>query len=297
MISGGGTRRAATAIAIGLVVGVAFGLRSAHPYLADPPLEAARNRALMQAWARADVALASLAGVLEDAIAHARAGSARTVAGDRPPAPELNAAADLLEKDSGTADAAHRTVEALIEMAPAIAPGAHLTALSLTGPDLLLMASGLRSSAVAATLFVERRHATETIVGALGEAVSALDADLPAAAIASLDRATAPLALLDAWAERPPLFRYWMKVTGELIDAARGIAKATIAGDPIAQKAAGQRYAKAGEAARGADNALAVSLSEEGNAVSVVQLQRLAGAAAEVADERAAVQPLTGPGS
>jgi len=159
------------------------------------------------------------------------------------------------------------------------------------------MAAGLRSSAEAATIFVERRNATEAVVGALGEAVAALDADLPEAAIVSLDKANAPLALLDAWVERPPLFRYWMRVTGELIDAARGIATATIAGDPVAQRAAAERYAEAADAARGADNALAVSLSEEGAAVSVIGLQRLAAAASAVADERAAVQALIVPGS
>jgi hypothetical protein len=287
----------AVAIAIGLVVGLCFGLRSADPSRADPPLQAARAQALVQAAGRADDALASLATMLAGAIDHARKGSALTVAGDRPPAPELIAAADLLEQDAGKADAAHRAVEALHEMASAIAPERHVPALSLAGPDLLLIASGLRSSADAATLFVERRHATEAIVGALGGAVSALHADLPAAAITILDRTTAPLALLDAWAEKPPLFRYWMMVTGELIDAARGIAQATIAGDPVAQRAAAARYAKAGEAARGADNALAVSLAEEGNAVSITQLQRLAVAAGSVADERAAVQPVAVPGS
>jgi hypothetical protein len=159
------------------------------------------------------------------------------------------------------------------------------------------MAVGLRSGMDAATLFVERRHATEAVVGALGEAVSALDRNLPAAALDSLDQATSPLALLDAWEERPPLPRYWMKVTRELLDAARGIATATIAGDPVAQQAAAERYARAGEAALGADNALAVALSEEGAAVSGIQLRRLAEAARGVAEVRAAVQPLIDPGS
>lgn len=293
MIGGARARRVATVIAIGLVVGVGFGLRSADAAQADPPLEAARLRALMAAASRADQALASLAGVLANAIDHARRGSALTVAGDRPPAPELEAAADLLEAGAGTADAAQHAVGALAATARGIAPGLQVPGLPVSGPDLLLMAAGLRSSADAATLFVERRHATEAIVAALAAAVAALDADLPAAAITNLDRTAAPLALLDAWLERPLLFRYWMKVTGELIDAARDIAEATIAGDPVAQKAAGERYAKAGEAARGADNALAVTLSEEGNAVSVGQLQRLARAAGDVAAERFAVQPLT----
>ena len=157
------------------------------------------------------------------------------------------------------------------------------------------MASGLHSSADAATLFVERRDATEAIVGALGDALEALKEDLPATALVSLDRTTAPFALLRSWADRPRLLDYWMQVIGELIDAARDIAEATIARDPVAQKAAGERYAKAGEAARGADNALAVTLSEEGAAVSVIQLQRLAAAAATVDEERGALRPLTVP--
>lgn len=290
MIGGARARRAIAAIVIGLVVGLGFGLRSADPSVADPPLEAARARALTEAVAHADDALKALAAVLGEAIDRARKGAALTIAGDRPPAPEFTAAADLLEGKAGTADAAHRAVVALIQMASSVAPSRHISALSLAGPDLLLAASGLRTSADAATLFVERRHATEAIVKALGESLASLDADLPASAITSLGRTEAPLALLDAWSEKPPLLGYWRMVSGELIDAARGIAEATLAGDPVAQRAAAQRYAKAAEAARGADNALAVSLAEEGNAVSVVELQRLAAAAGAVADERAAVE-------
>ncbi|MDP9467776.1 MAG: hypothetical protein M3P32_03415 [Chloroflexota bacterium] len=297
MIGGAAARRAVTAIVIGLVLGIGFGLRSADPSLADQPLEAARRQGLVAAAARAEEALASLNQVLSDAIDHARRGSALTVAGDRPPAAELEAAASRLVAGAGTADTARRAVEALAGTAAAVAPGMQVPSLPYGGPELLLMAVGLRSGMDGATLFVERRHATEAIVDALRDAVSALDRDLPAAALEGLDQATAPLALLDAWEESPPLFRYWMKVTRELLDAARGIATATIAADPVAQQAAGERYAKAGEAARGADNALAVSLSEEGAAVSGVQLRRLAEAAAGVAEVRAAVQPLTDPGS
>ena len=297
MIGGAGVRRAATAITIGLVVGVGFGLRAADAEQANRPLAAARSRALMMAAIRADEALASLAAVLSDAIDHARRGSAQTVAGDRPPAPELEAAADVLVRGAGSADDAQHAVAALAGLASSIAPGRQLPTLSSNAPDLLLLATGLRSGTEAATLFVARRHATDAIVAALGEAISALDRDLPAAAIASLDRATAPLALLADWVQPPPLFGYWMKVTRELLDAARGIATATIAGDPVAQRAAAERYAKAGQAARGADNALAVSLSEEGAAVSGIQLQRLAAAADGVRAERAAVQPLTVAGS
>lgn len=290
-------RRALTAIAIGLALGVGFGLRSPDPSQADPPLDATRQHGLAAAAVSADAALSGLDAVLTDAINSARRGSALTVAGDRPPAPELEAAADALVAGAGTADAARRAVERLAGTAAAVVPENEVPAFTFSGPDLELMAVGLRSAAAAATLFVERRRATDALVGVLGAALSALDRDLPAAALESLDGANAPLALLDAWDERPPLLGYWMKVTRELLDAARGIATATIARDPVAQQAAVDRYAKASEAARGADNALAVSLSEAGGAVTGTQLQRLAAAAAAVADERAAVQPLAAAGS
>jgi hypothetical protein len=297
MIGGVGMRRAATVISIGLVVGVVFGLRSVDPSQADPPTAVARTQGLAAAAAAADGALARLGAALAEAIEHARRGAALTVAGDLAPAPELESAADSLVAGADTADAARRAMAALAGTAAAVAPGTQVTVFSYSGPDLLLMATALRTSADASTLFVERRQATVAIVEALGDAVSALERNLPAEAVASLDRATAPLALLDAWEERPPLFRYWMQVTRDLLDAARGIATATIAGDPVAVQVAAAQYARAGDAARGADNALAVTISEEGSAVTGASLRRLAAAAGTAADGRAAVQALMHPGS
>jgi hypothetical protein len=165
-------------------------------------------------------------------------------------------------------------------------------ALSYGGADLAQMAAQLRSGAVAATLFVERRHATEEVVDALAAALAALDRDDPTTALTALGQADAPLALLDDWEQPPPLFRYWMTVSQDLIDAAGDIASATLAGDEAAVRAAGVRYAEAADRARGADNALAVALSEEGSAISATPLRRLAAAADEVDDARSAIQPL-----
>ena len=254
-------------------------------------------RSLAAAAVAADAALADLDTVLADAIDHARTGAALAVAGSLPPAPELESAADGLVADAQTADTAGRAMVALAGTAAAVAPATHLPTPSLRAPSLQLIAAGLRSTADAATLFVERRHATEEVVSALGDAVVDLENSQPAAALQSLDRTTAPLALLDAWQERPALFRYWMMITRDLLDAARGIANATLAGDPAAVRVAAERYAKAGVAARGADNALAVTISEEGAALSGTALRALASAAADTADERAAVQPLLRAGS
>ena len=64
-----------------------------------------------------------------------------------------------------------------------------------------------------------------------------------------------------------------------------------------AVRVAAAQYARAGDAARGADNALAVTISEEGSAVTGASLRRLAAAAGVAAEGRAAVQAFMHPGS
>jgi hypothetical protein len=291
MIRAAGLRRGGIVIAAGLTVGIGFGLRAADPDAADPPGAMARAGAVAVAAAAADAALGRLAEGLDQAREHAREGTARTLSGEAPEA-ELTRAADLIAGAGGDADAARRALIALEGVTAAIDPGMTVPALSYGGADLAQMAAQLRSGAVAATLFVERRHATEEVVDTLAAALAALDREDPTAALIALDQADAPLSLLDAWEQRPPLFRYWMTVSRDLIDAAGDIASATLAGDEAAVRAAGERYAEAADRARGADNALAVALSEEGSAISAAPLRRLAAAADEVADARSAIQPL-----
>jgi hypothetical protein len=293
MIGGAARRRAVTAIVIALGVGIGLGLRSADPSQADPLAAAARLQSMAAAAAAADDALAQLSSVLAAALDHARRGAALTVAGVRAPAPELAAAADQLTAGADTADAVRRALAALAGTAASVTPGREVPALPYSGPELLLMAAQLNASAQAATLFVERRHAAEAVVSALGDAVAALERDQPAAALRSLDAATAPLALLEGWHDRPALLGYWMTIAGNLLDAARGIATATIDGNPSALQAAAARYAAASTTARGADNALAVSIAEEGSAVSSIPLRRLAVAAGEAIDLRSALRTLT----
>ena len=283
-------------IGVGLVVGIGFGLRSADPERADPPGTSARTKLLADAMDAADAALAKLGAELDQARDHARRGTALTVSGEAP-APELTAAADALAGAGDEADAARGALVALAGVAAAIQPEATVPALSYGGTDLEQLAARLRSAADAATLFVERRNATRAVVDALAAALAALDGNDPTAALDDLRAADAPLALLAAWEERPPLLRYWMTISFELLNAAGDIARATIAHDPEAVKAAADRYAEAADAARGADNALAVTLSEEGAAISAAPLQRLASLADEAADARSALLSLPQPAS
>jgi hypothetical protein len=296
MIGAVGRRRAAIAIGLVLAVGIGFGLRSGDAATADPPGAAARADRLAEAARIADAALLRLDDGLEASRDHARRGTALTVSGDAP-APELEAAADLLVAAADDADAAQRSLAALAGYAAAVQPGTAIPALSYGGADVQQIAAQLRAGVAAATLFVQRRHATEAIVESLGAALAALDRDDPAAALSALDAADAPLALLDDWEDRPALLRYWITVSRDLIAAAGDIARATIANDPAAVEAAAARYAKAADLARGADNALAFTLSEEGSAVSATPLRRLAEVADQAVDSRAAIRPLLQPGS
>jgi len=278
-------------MAVVILAGICLGLRPPDADTADPPLAVGRGEQLAAAASAANDALVRLSEVLAEALDRARRGAARTVAGDRPPATELLAAAQGLEADAATGDAARRALEALAGTAASVDPGARVPALSYSGPELLEIAAQLRSIAEAATLFVERRNATATVVAALGAGVAALDANQPDVALDRLDAAVEPLASLEGWSERPPLLRYWMTIVGRLLDAARGIAVATIDGDPVAAAVAAVRYREAGALAGGADNALAVALAEEASAVSAAPLRRLAALAGEAADLRAALDP------
>jgi hypothetical protein len=296
MIGAGGGRRALIAILVVLAVGMGFGLRAADPTDADPAVAAARTKAVADAADAADAALARLSAVLDGARDHARRGTALTMSGEAP-APELTSAADILASGADNADAARRALVALGGFAAAIRPDATVPVLSYGGPDLELIAAQMRSSADAATLFVERRHATQAVVEALAAGLAALDRNDPAAALDSLDAADDPLALLDDWNDRPPLLGYWIRISRDLLDAAGEIATATLNDDPAAVKAAANRYARAADAARGADNALAVSLSEAGSAVSATPLQRLAAVAGEAVEARSALAAVLLPAS
>jgi hypothetical protein len=296
MIGAAGRRRSAIAISLGLAVGIGFGLRSPDPAHADPAGALARTAALADAAEAADAALARLSAKLERARDHARRGAALTVSGEAP-APELTAAADVLAGAGDEADGARRALLAVAGMAAAIHPDAAVPSLTYGGADLEQLAAQLRSAADAATLFIERRHATQAVVDALAAALAALDRNDPVTALDELRAADAPLALLVEWTQRPPLLRYWMMISAELLDAAGDIARGTIADDPEAVEAAAARYAEAADAALGADNALAVTLSEAGAAVSVIPLQRLAALADEAVEARSALAPVLKPAS
>lgn len=292
MINVARVRGAVTLLVVVALAGIGFGLRAEDPARADPPGAAERREQLAAAATAADEALAQLSDGLAAALDDARRGAALTVEGDQSPATELVAAADRLEADAAIADAARRALALLAGTAASVPPTSSVPELSYSGPELLGIAAQLRSAADAATVFVERRHATDAVIDAFGAAVAALAGAEPAVAVEHLDTAAAPFASLQDWVDRPPLLRYWMTIIGRLLEAAREIADASIEGDAAAVEVARLRYEEAATVARNADNALALALSEEGSAVSATPLRRLAAAVREAADLRAALEPL-----
>jgi hypothetical protein len=286
--------RAATGhTAIGMVavlaVGVALCLRPADPGLASPELASYRAERLTNARTQAATALDELAAALDVALQHARTGAARTRSGDLPPAPELEAAGLAVELAAQLVPPASIALTELAGVTASVTPGAAVPALTMGSGDLVVVAGQLRASAEAATAFVERRQATATVNRALADAAEALTDDDPNAAIERLVEGAAAIDLLTGWEQPPETFGFWLETVTELYDAARGIAEATLAGDADAVAEAAARYARASEAARGADNALALALTEGASAVSLTAQRRVANLAAEVQEVRSLI--------
>jgi hypothetical protein len=294
----GGRVRGATLAGVLLILLLAllFGLRPADPASADPSTAAARAAWLDGTARTAQSDLRRLAELLEAAVHDARSGGALTVAGDDPPAPPLNAAADRLDGGLQVAHDAELAITILRGTAAAVDPGLELPPSSMNRAALSSIAGQLRAAADAATSFVARRHATDAVLGDLGDALAALDRDQPQAALDSLARAAAPLELVRTWPSPPITLALWLTTTDALLAAVREMADASIADDPAAAEKAAADYAKAAEAARGADVSLALALSEGGAAVTAIPLRRLADGLADITALQESIGPLAGPG-
>jgi hypothetical protein len=282
------------ALAIGLC-GITFASRPASAAAADPPAEWAREEYLRGLAATAQVALAAEAADLAAAVGHGRRGTARTVAGERPPAPPLRHAAAALLAARPDAEAATRAVAALSGAVLAIEPG--LAPIPIPpGPDeLASIGAQLREAAATAGPFVRRRVTAEGTLEALGAALAALDHDHPAAALRGLRDARHRRAVLAHWDPPPPTLSFWLDTVGKLIGAAEQIADATIAGDVSAARRAVADYRRASAEAQRADSALAIAIGEAGAALAQVPLERLARAVGTTTDASAAVASVVHP--
>jgi len=276
-----------------LVLGLVIGLRPADPASADPSTTAGRAARLAGMARIADDDLRRLTELLVATVDDARSGAALTVAGDDPPAPPLIAAADRLDGGLQVADGAQSALVALRGTAAAVDPGLVLPPSGVNGAALSSIAGQLREAADAATSFVARRHATDAVLAALADALAALDHDQAQAALHFLADAAAPMELVRAWPSAPVTLALWLATTDGLLLAVRAMADATLADDPVAAAKASDDYAKAAEAARGADVSLALALSEGGAAVTAIPLRRLADGLSDLTALREAIATLS----
>jgi hypothetical protein len=274
-----------------LLLGLVLAARPAAADAADPGLEAARLRAVLERAAEADVALAALEAELAPARDAARDGASLIVAGDDEPQPRLEEAAALLEAAGPEARAAAEALDRLRGTAAAVRPGAVIPALAAPG-ELAGIAGQLRDAATAAGPFLERRLAAERTLERLADALAALEADDLAAAERALADARRARTTLAAWEPRPVTLPLWLRTTRQLIGAADDIARAAAEGDADAARRAARRYAAAAEDAHRADVSLALTLSEAGAGLTATPLRRLADQLAAIEDAEAAVAGL-----
>ena len=131
----------------------------------------------------------------------------------------------------------------------------------------------------------------------LEDALAALDADDPQAALPALEAARQARGQLAEWDPAPVTLPLWLETTDRMISSAGRLAEATLAGDEAAALQAAREYAAAAEDARRADVSLALSLSETGSGLTATPLRRLAEALGEVERARAVVASLVQSGA
>jgi hypothetical protein len=272
-----------------LLLGVLLCLRPAMADTADPTLAAARADVLRQLAAEDDDRLAALMGELKAAVAAGRRGSARIIAGKVDPGADLETAADAAARAAPLALASERADAALDGALPSLAPGLGSLPAGPTSGELVGIEDQLRTAAAASIPFVERRHAAEATLAGMRDALAALKADRPAAALDALEYATAARRTVAAWPSPPTVLPFWLDTTGAMLSAVRRIAIATSEGDVAAAERAGRTYRRAAQDARRADTALALAISESGAAIASTPLGRLADVLGEASARRAAV--------
>ena len=254
--------RSVAALAALVLIIVAFGARPSGAG-ADDPLRAARLTALARDQvAEADTALADVETALGQATGLARDGQAAILTGPDDPAVALSAAADGYES---AADPVGRAQAALADLGwtlRALAPETEPPALDLQPDDVLDLSAQWRAAAPPSSALADTRRQCEATIDALNDALAALEANDPHAALGHVDRAEASLEIVRPVADDLSTLPYWVDTVGALLDATRGIADAALAGDEAALAEAQAAYEEAAVNAHRADQALTIALGE-----------------------------------
>jgi hypothetical protein len=236
--------------------------------------------------------LDALAARLSEATDAARAGAARTVTGDEPPGPSLEAAARLLEDAEPVASAARAAVDALRGAIQLAGAGVAVEQPVETG-ELSSVAAQLRATAAAADAFAEMRRRTERVPVLLDQALAALGRGDLDEAERLADAARTDHDAVSAWEVDLVTLPIWIETTDAMIADVETIVRATRAGDRAAAEAAAQAFAGRSDEATTADRALRIAIGEGGSAVSGAPLRRLAELQTRVSATREFARGLT----
>jgi hypothetical protein len=255
----------------------------------DPGVAIEADRVVHSRAVAADAALRELEAALGAALDDARAGAARTAAGDEPPGPSLLAAADGLDAAVPIAERADRAVRALGAATRSASAQAAPIDASVPPEALATLAAELRALATSADGFAALRGRAEGLGGLLADALEATENGDLAAAESALSAARADHEQLVAWESGLTSFPVWLDATDELLTAADQLLAAVRSGDDEAAAAAARRVTGLEDDAVFADRALRIAMSEGAAFVADGPVLRLAEAERHTADTRAQV--------
>jgi hypothetical protein len=128
--------------------------------------------------------------------------------------------------------------------------------------DVAAIGGQWRAAAPTCSILANLRQQAEASLEALADALGALDADDPAAALDAVDMAAAYVDLVREFTDSLATLGFWVDTVDALIEAGRDIALAAQAGDAAALAEAQARYEAAAADAGRADQALTIALGE-----------------------------------
>ena len=266
-----GTRSAATAAAVGVVVIAAIG-----PGATRPEVVAGADALVRERTADADAALDALELELAAALDEGRRGAARVVAGDAEPGPPLREASRLVTEAMPEAVTARTTRDALESALRARQPAAEPLPSAPDPAALASIAGQLAASADAGDEFAMMRARAEAVTASLEDALVALESGDPDTAADHVAAAREDHDAIAAWEVGVVTLPVWVDTTDAMIAAVDDLVTATQLGDARAVESAAEAVAALGPDAVSADRALLIAIAEGGNAVTAAPLSRLA---------------------
>jgi len=251
------------AFVIGVIlIAVLFGARSSDPSVTDPIRLAMLVRVGAGQAGDADASLADAEDLMRAGTDQARQGMAAIVSGDTDPTAGLTAAASAFEGAAAPIDDAQSNLAALGWTLRAIDPTMTAPELTVGRADVLAISAQWLAAAPQSAALADLRREAERTVSLLGDALAALDADDPEAALAALDEAETAVEPIRVQSDTVPALGVWLETVDALIAAMRDIALAAQAGDQGALEEAQAAYEVAAAEASRADQALTIAIGE-----------------------------------